>query len=52
MIDNLSKKLEETDPYFVIHSMTKRMITDDNCKPFGELKIVLLLWSEVLLRIF
>ena len=31
--------------------MTKRVITDINCKPFGELKIVLLSCSEVLLRV-
>ena len=31
--------------------MTKGVITDINCKPFGELKIVLLLCSEILLRV-
>ena len=31
--------------------MTKGVITDINCKPFGHLKIVLLLCSEVLLRV-
>ena len=48
MIDKLSKELEQTDPYYVNRLMTKGVITDINCKPFGELKIVLLLCSEVL----
>ena len=50
MIDKMSKELEQTDPYYVNRLMTKGVITDINCKPFGELKIVLLLCSEVLLR--
>ena len=51
VIDKLSKELEQTDPYYVNGLMTKGVITDINCKPFGELKIVLLLCSEVLLRV-
>ena len=51
MIDKLSKELEQTDPYYVNRLMTKGLITDINCKPFGELKMVLLLCSEVLLRV-
>ena len=51
MIVKLSKELEQTDPYYVNRLMTKRVITDINCKPFGELKIVLLLCSEDLLRV-
>ena len=51
MIDKLSKELEQTDPFYVNHLMTKGVITDINCKPFGELKIVFLLCSEVLLRV-
>ena len=51
MIDKLSKELEQTDSYYVNRLMTKGVITDINCKPFGELKIVLLLCSEVLLRV-
>ena len=51
VIDKLSKELEQTDPYYVNRLMTKGVITDINCKPFGELKIVLLLCSEVLLRV-
>ena len=31
--------------------MTKRVIRDVICEPFGELKIVLLLSSETLLRV-
>ena len=49
MIDKLSKDLEQTDPYYVNRLMTKRVITDINCRPFVELKIVLLLCSEFLL---
>ena len=49
MVDKLSKELEQTDPYYVNRLMTKGVITDKNCKPFGELKIFLLLCSEVLL---
>ena len=45
MIDKLSKELEQTDPYYVNRLMTKGVITDINCKPFGELKIVLILCS-------
>ena len=51
MIDKLSKELEQTDPYYVNRLMTKGVITYINCKPFGELKTVLLLCSEVLLRV-
>ena len=51
MIDKLSKELEQIDPYYVNRLMTKGLITDINCKPFGELKMVLLLCSEVLLRV-
>ena len=51
VIDKLSKELEQIDPYYVNRLMTKGVITDINCKPFGELKIVLLLCSEVLLRV-
>ena len=51
MIDKLSKETEQTDPYYVNRLLTKRVITDINCKPFGELKIVLFLCSEVLLRV-
>ena len=49
LIDKLSKELEQTDPYYVNRLMTQGVITNINCKPFGELKIVLLLCSEVLL---
>ena len=38
MIDKLSKELEPTDPYYVNRLMTKGVITDIICKPFGELK--------------
>ena len=51
MIDNLSKDLEQTDSYYVNHFMTKGVIKDISCKHLGELKIVLLLCSEVLLRV-
>ena len=51
MVDKMSKELEQTDPYYVNRLMTKGVITDINCKPFGELIIVLLLCSEVLLRV-
>ena len=51
MIDKLIKELEPTDPYYVNRSMTKGVITNFICKPFGELKILLLLCSEVLLRV-
>ena len=51
MIDKLSKEFEQTDPYYVNRLMTKGVTTDINCKPFGELKIVLLLCSEVLIRV-
>ena len=51
VIDKLSKELEQTDPYYVNRLMTKGVITDTNCKHFGELKIVLLLCSEFLLRV-
>ena len=51
MIDKLSKELEQSDPFYVNRLMTKGVITDINCKPFGELKIVLLLCSEALLRV-
>ena len=47
----MSENLEQVDPYYINHLMTKGVITDNNCKPFGELKIVLLLCSEVLLRV-
>ena len=42
MINELSKELEQIDPYYVKRLMTEGAITDINCKPFGELKIVLL----------
>ena len=51
MIDKLSKELEQIDPYYVNRLTKKGVITDFNCKPFGELKIVLLLCSEVFLRV-
>ena len=51
VIDKLSKELEQTDPYYVNRLMTKGVITHINCNPCGELKIVLLLCSEVLLRV-
>ena len=51
MIDKLSKELEQTDPYYVNRLMTKGMITNINCKPFGELKILLILCSEVPLHV-
>ena len=51
MIDKLSENLEQTDPYYVNRLMTKGVITDINCKPFGELKIILLLCSEIFLRV-
>ena len=51
MIDKLSKELKQTDPYYVNRLMTKGVITDINCKPSGELKVVLLLCNEVLLRV-
>ena len=41
MIHKLSKELEQIDPYYVNRLMTKGVITDIKCKPFGELKIVL-----------
>ena len=49
VIDELSKELEQTDPYYVNRLMTKGVITDVKFELFGELKIVLLLCSEVLL---
>ena len=51
MIDKFSKELEQTDPYYVNRLMTKGVITNINCKPFGELKILLILCSEVPLRV-
>ena len=51
MVDKMSKELEQTDPYYVNRLMTKGKITDNNFKTFGELKIVLLLCSQVLLRV-
>ena len=51
MIDKLSKELEQTDPYSVNRLMTKEVLRDNSCEPFGELKIVLPLCSEVLLRV-
>ena len=51
MIDKLSKELEQKDPYIVNRSMTKGVVTDINCKLFGEFKIVLVLCSEVLLSV-
>ena len=51
VIDKLSKELEQTDPYYVSRLMTKGVITDTDCKPFDELKKILLLCSEVLLRV-
>ena len=51
MIDKLSKELGQNDPYLVNRSLTKGVIKDINCKPFGELKIVLVLSSDVLLRV-
>ena len=42
MIDKLSKELGQTDSYYVNRLMTKEVIKDFNCEPFGELKIVLL----------
>ena len=51
MIDKLSKELEQTNPYYVNRLMTKGMITAINCKPFVEIKLVLLLCSEVVLRV-
>ena len=51
MVDKLRKELEQTDPNYVNRLMTKGVIPDINCKLFGEFKIVLLLRSEVLLRV-
>ena len=51
VIDKLSKELEKTDPCCVNRLMTKGVITDINFKSFGELKIVLFLCSEILLRV-
>ena len=51
VVDKLRKKLEQTDPYYVNRLMTKVAITDNNCKLFGELKLVLFLCSEALLRV-
>ena len=51
MIDKFSKELEQTDPYYVNRLMTKGVIININCKPFGELKILLILCSEVPLRV-
>ena len=51
VIDKLSKELEKTDPCYVNRLMTKGVITDINFKSFGELKIVLFLCSEILLRV-
>ena len=51
MIDKLSKELEQTDLYSVNRLMAKRVIRDNNCKIFEELKIVVLLCSEILLRV-
>ena len=51
VIDKFSKELEQFDSYYINRLMTKGVITDNNCKRFGELKIVLLLSSEVFLRV-
>ena len=49
--ESLSKELEQTDPYYVNRFGTKGVISEISCKPLGELKAVLLLSSEVLLRV-
>ena len=51
MIHKLSKELEQSDPYYVNRLMTKGVIPDIECKPFGELRIVLFFCSEVLLLV-
>ena len=51
VIDKPSKELEQTDLYSVNRLMAKRVIRDNNCKIFEELKIVVLLCSEILLRV-
>ena len=35
MFEKMSKKFQQTDPYFVNDSMTKRVIQFFNSKPFG-----------------
>ena len=53
VIDILSKELEQTDPYYDNPLMAKGVIKDINLNPkrFDELKILLLLCSEVFLRV-
>ena len=51
MIDKLSEEIEQTDPYYFSLLMTQGVITDINCKPFGEPKTVLFLCIEVFLRV-
>ena len=51
MVDKLRNKLEQTDLYSVNRLMKKRVISDVIYKPFGELKVVILLCSEDLLRV-
>ena len=47
----MSKELEQTDPYYNSHFISKGVIRDINCKPYGDLKIVLLLCTEDHLRV-
>ena len=51
MVDKLSKELEQADTYYVNRFMTTGVIRDFDCKPFGKLQRVILLCSEVLLRV-
>ena len=51
VIDELSKELEQTDPYYGNCLMRKGVIRVISCKPLGELKIFLLLCSEVPRRV-
>ena len=51
MIDELSKELDQTDPYYVNRLLTKGVIRDISCKPLRELEKVLLLCSEISLRL-
>ena len=51
VIDELSKELEQTDPYYGNCLRRKGVIRVISCKPLGELKIILLLCSEVPLRV-
>ena len=47
VLDKLSTELKQTVPFYVNRLMTKGVMTDINCNPLVELKMILLLCRGV-----